>query len=216
MRSEYDEAGIPYDRPSVRIERLDEALQIIRHMWTHEKTSFSGKYYHITEIAQAAELPEGERPFILVGGGGRKLLTVAGRHADIVGIHNSLAEGKLTPDRFRDVTWNRLREKIGWVWEAAEAAGRNPDEIELNTLIYPTVITDDPKSAREAISKKEGITVTEVAQCPRFLIGSASEIQEQLKKLREETGISYVVILGKNLDIVTQFGELVVKPLTQG
>ena len=70
METDYVEAGIPYDRPGVRIERLDEALQIIRSMWAENETSFSGKHYRIEKISQAAKLPPGERPKILVGGGG--------------------------------------------------------------------------------------------------------------------------------------------------
>lgn len=213
METDYVEAGIPYDRPGVRIERLDEALEIVKRMWTQERTSFEGRHYRIREIAQAAELPEGERPRILVGGGGRRVLSLAGRHADIVGINPSLPEGKVVATTAADCAPGRVREKTSWVHEAAERAGRDPGEIELNALVFVVAITDDPKGLRQALAGQSGMSVEEVADCPLFLTGSASEICERLEKRREETGISYIVIQGGRQDVVEAFAEQVMAPL---
>ena len=62
MQSDYEQAGMSYDRPGVRIERLAEALEIIRSMWLHKRTSFSGKHYQIKDIAQAASCPRDNVP----------------------------------------------------------------------------------------------------------------------------------------------------------
>jgi probable F420-dependent oxidoreductase len=213
MESDYVEAGLPYDRPGVRIERLGEALEIIRSMWTQPKTSFTGKHYRITGIAQAAELPAGQRPPILIGGGGRKLLALAGRHADIVGINPNMKEGKITPTTAADVAPARVREKLGWLRAGAEAAGRDLAEIELNALVFVVAITDQPQGLRRALAGSTGMSEAEVADCPIFLTGSASEIRERLEKRREEVGISYVVIQGRDVDQVERFAEHVVAPL---
>jgi probable F420-dependent oxidoreductase len=213
METDYREAGIPYDRPGVRIERLDEALQIIRSMWTQKTTSFTGRHYRIREIARAAKLPGGERPKILIGGGGRRLLTLAGRHADIVGINPRMVEGKITAETPADQTPERVREKVGWVRAGAEAAGRDPQAIEFNSLSFIVVITDDPKPLREGIAANSGMSTEQVADCPLFLTGSASEIRERLEKRREETGISYVVIQAGTAETLEPFAEQVVAPL---
>lgn len=215
METDYREAGIAYDPPRVRIERLDEALQIIRSMWAQERTSFEGKHYRIAEIAQAAKLPPGERPQILVGGGGRKVLSIAGRHADIVGINPSLPEGKVTPHTAADLALARVREKVAWVREAAERAGRDPAGIELNSLVFVVAMTDEPKGIRAALAKNTGMSEAEVADCPLFLTGPASEIRERLEKRREETGISYVVIQGDDPGRLEQFAEEVAGPLSR-
>jgi probable F420-dependent oxidoreductase len=213
METDYREAGMPYDRPGVRIERLGEALEIIRSMWTQERTSFTGKHYQITNIAQAAELPAGERPRILVGGGGPRLLALAGRYADIVGINPTLIEGKVTPDTPADLAPERVREKVGWVREAAAKAGRDPDAIEFNTLSFVLSVSDDPKPLREALARNTGMTVEQIADCPLFLTGSAAELRDRLQRRREQTGISYVVVQGAKTEALEAFAEAVVAPL---
>jgi alkanesulfonate monooxygenase SsuD/methylene tetrahydromethanopterin reductase-like flavin-dependent oxidoreductase (luciferase family) len=204
---------MPYDRAGVRIGRLEEALQIITSMWKNERTSFEGEHYTIREIAQAAGLAEGERPRILIGGGGKRLLSLAGRYADIVGINPSMPEGKVTAATPADLAPERVREKVGWARAAAEAAGRNPDDIEFNSLTFVVAITDDPMPIREAIGKGSGMTAEEVADCPLFLTGSASEIRDRLEKRREATGISYVVIQGGDDALLENFAKEIVAPL---
>ena len=215
METDYVEAGLHYDRAGVRISRLDEALQIIFSMWQNERTSFEGEHYTIREIAQAVALPEGQRPKVLIGGGGKRLLTLAGRYADIVGINPALPEGRVTSATPADSSPERIREKVAWVREGAIAAGRNPDDIELNSLTFVTAIVDDPSSVREAIAKSSGMTVEQVADCPLFLTGSASEIRDRLEQRREDTGISYTVIQAGDDALLETFAKEIVEPLTR-
>jgi probable F420-dependent oxidoreductase len=213
METDYREAGLPYDRPGVRIERLEEAIEIIRSMWTQEKTTFEGRHYQVHEVARAAELAPGDRPRLLVGGGGPRMLRLAGRTADIVGINPTMHEGRITPSTAADLVPARVREKVGWVREGAEAAGRDPAAIELNSLVFVTALVDDPGPLREQLARSTGMTVDQVADCPIFLTGPASEIRERLAKRREETGLSYAVIQGRDRATLEAFAEGVVEPL---
>ena len=113
-----------------------------------------------------------------------------------------------------DSTPERVREKVGWVRAAAEKAGRNPDDIEFNSLTFVTAITEDPLPLRESLAKNSGMTVEQVADCPLFLTGSASEIRERLEKRREETGISYIVVQGGDDAVLESFAKEIVGPLT--
>lgn len=213
METDYREAGIPYDAPGVRIERLAEALEIIRSMWTQEKTSFEGRHYQVRDVALAAELGPGAPPRLLVGGGGPRMLRLAGRTADIVGINPTMHEGRITPKTAADLAPERVREKVAWVREGAEAAGRDPARIELNSLVFVNAIVDDPAPLREQLAKSTGMSVEEVADCPIFLTGPASEIRERLEKRREQTGLSYIVIQGRDPAALEAFSEGIVKPL---
>ena len=212
MESDYREAGMGYDRAGLRIERLEEALRIIRSTWSQDKTSFAGRHYTVKD-AQAAVLPRPTPPRILIGGGGPKVLAVAGRHADIVGVNPKVAEGRVTAAAMQDATAERTLEKVRWVREAAAAAGRDPNALEWNALVFVAAVTDDPKPIREALAKNGGMTVAQVATCPLYLTGSAAEIRDVLEKRREAFGISYVVIQGHDEKVLAGFAEQIVQPL---
>jgi probable F420-dependent oxidoreductase len=211
--ADYAEAGMRYDAAGVRVERLEEALHVIKGMWSSERTTFAGKSYQVTGAQRAVELPS--LPRILIGGGGKKVLGVAGRHADIVGINPKVAEGKITASAARDGMLERTREKIRWVQEAAVAAGRDFAALELNALVFGTVITDDVKPVREFLGKQSGMSPEEVAACPLYLTGSAREIQETLLRRREELGFNYIVIQGRDFALLEKFAAEVVAPLTR-
>jgi len=214
MESDYVQAGISYDRPGLRIERLEEAIQIVKSLWSQDATSFEGRHYHVKDVPAAAHgIQKVDPPKILIGGGGRRLLHLAGRHADIVGINPQLHEGKVTADTPSDMAPARVREKVEWVRAGAEAAGRDPATIEFNSLSFVVAVTDDPQGLRAGIAQNSGMTVEQVADCPLFLTGSAAEICERLEKRREETGISYVVIQGRKRSDLEPFAEAVVSTL---
>jgi probable F420-dependent oxidoreductase len=212
MESDYREAGMRYDRAGLRIERLEEAIQIIRGSWSQDKTSFGGRHYTVKE-AQAAVLPRPVAPRILIGGGGPKLLAVAGRHADIVGVNPKVAEGRITAAAMQNATAERTLEKVRWVREAAAAAGRDPEALEWNTLVFVAAVTDDPKPLREMLAKNAGMTVEQVMGSLLYLTGSAREVRDQLEQRRERFGVSYVVIQGMDEKVLATFAEHVVAPL---
>ena len=215
MIEDYEWAGIRYDKPSQRIERLDEALTIIESMWTHKKTSFAGKHYRVNEVPLKIESPKDVAPPpILIGGGGEKLLTVAGRHADIVGINPKIPAGRITAATALDATGEKIQEKIRWLRTGADLAGRDPDSIELNALVFVVAITDTPTPMRDMVAANTGMPVDRIAECPLFLIGSGTEIRDVLQRRRAETGISYIVIQGQDLAQVETFAKEVIGPLS--
>src|ERR1700677_3553606 len=92
LRSDYAESGVSYDDPGTRVERLAESLTIMRSLWSEDTTTFAGTHYN---VASASCNPRpASPPRIIVGGGSRRILTVAAEQADIVGVHTSLASGE--------------------------------------------------------------------------------------------------------------------------
>ncbi len=214
MVEDYEWAGLEYERPSVRIKRLDEALTIIRSMWSNETTTFSGEHYRVTDVPLNLEVDSAAPPQILIGGGGRKLLTVAGKHADIVGINPMLPEGRITPEAALDLAPERMVEKIGWLRAAAEDAGRDFNDIELNGLVFMAAVTDDPKPAYEMVAGNFGLSLEQIVDSPLLLVGSPAELVDKLEQRREQTGVSYLVIQGDDMAQLELFAEHVVAPLT--
>jgi len=210
--NDYNMAGIPLDPASKRVERLEEALEIIKGMWTQERTSFTGKHYQVSEIEKAGDLPEGEHPKIMIGGGGRKMLRLAAHYADIVDIiprwRGSWSKG------FQDQTLEGIINNIERVKTVAERFDRDPDDIEFQLLTLRTEITDKPGPIIENISKVYGISTEQVEKSEYVMVGSSMDIREKVKLLCEETGANYFVFRLRG-DQFEEYAETVVKPLTK-
>ena len=210
--NDYNMTGIPLDPASGRVERLGEALKIITGMWTQERTSFSGKHYQVTEMQQAGELPEGEHPKIMIGGGGRKMLRLAAQYADIVGIIPRW-RGSFIKTRVQETTSEGIKRKIIRVKNAAKDFGRDPEDIEFQWLFQRTVITDKPEPMVEDLAKTHGLSIDLVNASQNICFGSGSDIRDRIQRVREETGINYFVLWLRR-DQLEEYAKSVVNPLT--
>jgi alkanesulfonate monooxygenase SsuD/methylene tetrahydromethanopterin reductase-like flavin-dependent oxidoreductase (luciferase family) len=142
------------------------------------------------------------------------VLGIAGRYADIIGINPTMREGRITPETARDLTADKLREKLDWIRAGVQASGRTMEDVELNSLVFVVGITDDPKPLREGLARGFNLSVDEIAETPLVLTGPASEIRDRLEQRREEAGISYIVIQGGDDAVLEQFAEQIVTPLS--
>lgn len=190
MRTDYEMAGMTYDRPGVRIDRMLESLKIIRGLFGDGPVDFQGEHYNITAM-EGFPKPVQSPPPLLIGGGGKRVLGIAGREADIVGVTANLKAGEIGPDALADTTVEKFDEKLRWV---REAAGDRFDDIELQVLVMSTQLTDDRVAAVEGIAALFGVTPDAAAAMPMLLIGSAGEIAETLIERRERWGFSYIVV----------------------
>jgi probable F420-dependent oxidoreductase len=187
-KDDYAIAGIEQANAATRIERLGEAVQIMRGLWGAEPFSFSGTHFQVAEV-NAMPKPISSIP-ILIGGGGRKLLTLAAQQADIVGINPQIVARSINPRSMATAAADVVDEKIAWV---KEAAGDRFDGIELQLQLFKTQVTDDPQPVVEALAKAFGLPPEVVATAPFFQIGSVAQITENLIAMRERWGISYIV-----------------------
>ncbi len=190
MRTDYEKAGLVYDRPGVRIDRMLESLEIIRGLFADGPVDFDGEHYTITGM-EGLPKPVQSPPPLLIGGGGKRVLGIAGRQADIVGVTANLKAGEIGPDALADTTVDRFDEKLEWV---RAAAGDRFADIELQVLVMSTQLTDDRAAALEGMASLFGITPDAAAAMPMLLIGSADEIAETLHERRERWGFSYIVV----------------------
>jgi probable F420-dependent oxidoreductase len=198
-KPEYDAIGLPFEPVGVRIARLAEAVAILKGCFADGPFSFAGEHYTITGHDGVPKPAQRPHPPIFLGGGGKRLLTLAGREAQIVGLAPRLVQG----DRPRVDAWSltaaATEEKIGWV---RAAAGERFAELELNTYPTggPTVITSDPRAeARrraDRIREQTGVelTVEEILDSPHMFIGSITDLTRKFTDLRERFGISSFLI----------------------
>jgi probable F420-dependent oxidoreductase len=197
MRSDYDESGMAYDTPGTRIDRMVEGLAVIKGLLSEPKFSYSGKHYTLTE-AQGMPRPHSKpHPRILVGGGGKRVLSIAAREADIVGVNPNLAAGYVGPEVAQSARPARYRERIQWV---KEAAGDRFDDIELQVLTFLVQVGVDADEAAANIAPLFGIDPAEALEIPLALVGTVDQICETLQKRREELGFSYVVVHDAEMD----------------
>jgi len=189
MRSDYDESGIAYDPPAVRVDRFEEGVAVITGLLESEGPfSFSGKHYTVSGHTGTPRPAQRPRPPVIIGGGGRRVLGIAGRRAEIVSINVDLRAGTAGPEAASNATPEATRRKIGWV---KEAAGERFDEIELNTLIGFVMVTDDRQSVVDAMAPALGIDPDDALHIPLALIGTLDEMVDELEWRRREYGISY-------------------------
>ena len=196
LQTDYEQAGVDLDRPGVRIERLAETVDILRGFQSGEPTTYRGKHYSVTGLPS---VPPPVRPQVplLLGGGGRRILTLAAERADVVSVNFMITEGYTGPMAARSGLEAATDEKIALVRTAAAAVGRDP---ELHLVAYWAEVSDDPEAAIRRQIAKTGIPISpeEVVSSPHCLIGPLSFLKERLAELRERWGFSYVSIHDRN------------------
>lgn len=191
IADEYEAIGIPFHPAGVRIERLDEAITLLKALFQPGQVSHDGKYFHAHGFEGSPQPAQRPHPPIAVGGGAKKILQLAARQADIVCFNYDNRSGKLGADGVQRTTEDVMAERLSWV---REAAGDRFATLELEVGINKVEITDNPRVAAEQYAAQVGLTVEQVVTHPHVLIGTVDSVIEELLRRREAYGISYVSI----------------------
>jgi probable F420-dependent oxidoreductase len=197
MNTDYEQAGIPKDRAGVRIDRMEEAVTVLKGLFADDPCDFQGDHYAITGLDGLPKPLQRPHPPLLVGGGGRRMLTIAAREADIVGVNPALRSGAADAEAAADATAEATDRKLGWV---REAAGERFDDLELNCLVLATLATDDVGGAAELVAGGFGVDPTAVLEVPHVLIGPPGHMIEALEARRDRWGFSYIVVQGDAME----------------
>ena len=196
---DYERAGLPYDRAAVRVSRLEESMTILDALFTGETVNYSGKYYTITDLPALPKPAQQPRPPFLVGGGGKRVLSVAARMADIVGVHIRARTDGAGQD-WTSATREDVEKKVGWV---REAAGERFPQLELCQNLFAVVVTGDRQATARQMTGRFGLPEDAILESPYFLIGSVEQISEQLQENRQRFGISYIISPDVFMDALT-------------
>jgi probable F420-dependent oxidoreductase len=181
--ADYRAIGRAQEAGGVRVERLIESIGIINALLNGQSLTTSGKHY---TVDGATPFPErsGSRPPLLVAGSGKRLLGAAAREADIVAIG-------APPDSGED----EVKERVGWV---REAAGERFDALELNLNLVAVGEGSSPWLARLGLDPAELMR----KRSPLVLQGSTDQMAEQLIRMHEVLGVSFVNAPATSLDVM--------------
>jgi probable F420-dependent oxidoreductase len=206
MTADYEKAGLELDRPGVRIDRLEESVAILKGLMADQPCTFHGKHYTVTDLdGQPKPLQQPHPPFI-IGGGGPKILGLAAREADIVGINANLRGGvAISDDTARSMTGAATDEKLA---RLRDAAGPRFDDLEIQSFVGFTNFTDDRSSLAEMMAGAFGVTAEEALETPVVLAGTLEQMIDDLHARRDRWQMSYVVV---GVDVIEQFAPAVGK-----
>ena len=200
MKVEYDQAGLRFDRGGVRVERLAESVRIIKGLLGGAEVNFVGQHYRVTGHTIHPRPVQQPHPPIMIGGNGRRLLTLAGQEAETVNFTGiTFTQGGTVPDMSG---W-----KVAGVDErlrvVREAAGQRFDRVELSAQLQRVIVTDHRRQAAEELQRNwKQLGVEEILAAPFVLIGTVDEMVEALHQRRECWGLSYFVTFEPYLDIL--------------
>ncbi|MGI9578839.1 MAG: TIGR03621 family F420-dependent LLM class oxidoreductase [Microthrixaceae bacterium] len=197
MLDDYRSSGITLDPPGVRIQRLDEALQIIRALWTGEPVDHHGSNYDLDGMVLAPLPLQRPGPPLCVGGGGRKVLEVAARWADVIHLNPALPAGVIDHRAGPTSTAAATDSKLAWI---REAAGERFANIELGTRIHLAFVTDARDQTYDELSGGFGLSAEAAKGSPHALVGTVDQIVEDLEERRERFGISNIGLSASAID----------------
>lgn len=196
LRPEYEQAGIPYDSGTTRVQRLQEAVHIIKGLFVEQELTFSGNHYTINALKGLPKPLQQPHPPLHIGGAGRHLLSFAAREANIVGIAT-----RIRPDGggldVADTTPEATSRKISWLRQAAE---ERFNELELNIIVFFTVITENRLQAAQNLAETFQTSAQQVLNLPHCLLGTPEQVCQDLLARREQFGISYITIFEDGME----------------
>ena len=196
MATDYEQSGIPMDPAGVRVTRMEEGIAVLKGCFAEGPFSFEGEHYTITGYDGLPKPAQAALPF-LIGGGAKRVLSIAAREAQIVGINPSIHSGHVDAAAAQNGAADETDKKIGWV---REAAGDRYADLEINMLQFAGIVTDDRKGTAELMAPLFGLPPAEVETYPHACIGSVEEICESLEVRRERWDASYFVFQGDTME----------------
>ncbi|HEX2314320.1 MAG TPA: TIGR03621 family F420-dependent LLM class oxidoreductase [Thermomonospora sp.] len=207
LREEYERSGLSFDPPGARVSRLVEALRIVKDLLAGREVAFTGDHYRVRGLTTFPAAVQRPRPPVLVGAGSPRMLRLAGREADIVGLlPPALPSGTIAGD-FAHRLPAAVRTQLAHV--RAGAGGRWP-EVELSMLVSPT-FGDDPREAAERAAARRGWgpeAVPLVPEMPSQFVGPPEHVAEQMTARREEYGFSYYLVSDRAMEDVAPVVDL--------
>jgi probable F420-dependent oxidoreductase len=197
MTTDYERSGITMDRPGVRVARLAECIEILRALWDTGHATFEGEHYRVRQVRSFPTPVTPGGPPLLIGGGSRRILMLAGRYAETVSVVPSLAEGHIGHETAAEAVVEKYAERVHW---ARAAAGERPVELQCWTVAVQVV--PNAREVVDSLAPAFGLTADQLRAAPAALIGSTDEIVDTLRSRRDTLGFSNIVVHEAEMDAI--------------
>ena len=203
---DYVALGMDIEPGRVRVARLAEALEVIHNYFTMDRVDFAGNYYRVNGMEALPRCVQQPKPPILVGAGSPRMLELAGRRADIVGLHARTVSGRIDQKAVADLATPSIEAKIERIRVAAKEAGKSTPRIQFSCHHVHVTDADGPPRHRSSWAGAVQAQMDVLDGSPAVLVGTAAECAEKILECRERFGISYWH-LGPDVDAASRIVE---------
>lgn len=197
QRTEYDAHGYPYPSTTERLDQLEDGIKVLKAMWTQDEPAYQGRYFSVKNAYNHPRPVQKPYPPLMLGGSGPKLLEISARHADIALLTAPIYHDKDSvqdPAAAVKFTKKVLTRRIGQLRDLTRAAGREPDSIELASLVFVRMAREKSKAdaiARQSVAQMGFPNEEGARSSPGLLIGTPEEVKREIQSRIDEFGLTF-------------------------
>ena len=215
--TEFRMSGIPFPPIGERLRMLDESLTCIRGLWGDGPFTHDGEFFHFKDADLLPRTVQKPHPPIVLGGGGKGLLRVAARHADVLNLISEVGgKGYISLEGSAKLDGDAFRSKIDFVRSEAARFGRDPNAIEISNIAFTMMMADTAEAARairEAMAGFLNTTADAVGRSPMVLIGTSDEVIAEIRRRQSAWDVRELVFQFQDEKVVRQFARDVIPAL---
>ena len=212
--TEFRMTGIPFPPITERLRLLDESLTCIRGLWGDAPFSHAGEFFRFQEADLTPRTVQKPHPPIVLGGGGKGLLRIAARHADVLNVIADVGQqGYISMAGAAQLNDDAFRAKIDFVRAEAARLGRDPSAIEISNFAFTMALCDSPdvaRQTREAMAAFLSVPPDAVATAPMALIGTSEDMVTELRRRARVWDVREIVIQWQDRKVTERFAREVI------
>ena len=210
FKEEYDAYNYPYPSNAERMEQLADGIKLLKAMWTQEAATYSGRFFKVEKAFCNPKPVQKPYPPIMIGGGGKRILQIAAREADILNLNPPVTEGVVNLAEAFKFDKPEVKRRIAMVKDFVKAANRQPDALEISGGGF--VIAAKDKATADAMiaatAQAVGIADVEAARnSPLVLAGTFEDLKRELAWRVENFGMTYYFLNFQSLDTMQTFAK---------
>ncbi len=207
QRSEYEAYNLPFPPAAVRTRELEDAIKLLKVMWTDPEPTYHGTDFKIDKAYNFPQPTQKPYPTIMVGGGGKQTIKIAGRHADILSLVPPNPDGATNLNRSVTFTRKNFRERVELYYDTARAAGRDASKLEISTLSY-LLMSKDKSQADQMLGASAAAAGTDLEtarQALTYVSGTPAEVRREIRSRYEELDLSYFSFYFSSREMLNTF-----------